>query len=113
MASKTDTCDPIKSEPDASVSLGGQDNTFHGVLTEAQEMRRRGELLELATHINCPVVAIHGDYDPHPPEGVRQPLSASLESFRFVLLPHCGHKPWIERQARDAFFRVLVEELRG
>ena len=25
--------------------------------------------------IKCPVVAIHGDYDPHLAEGVREPLS--------------------------------------
>mgnify|MGYP002065730678 CR=1 FL=1 len=32
--------------------------------------------------------------------------------FRFVLLDHCGHKPWIERQAAQAFYDVLRRELR-
>jgi pimeloyl-ACP methyl ester carboxylesterase len=58
------------------------------------------------------VVAIHGDYDPHPAEGVQGPLSAILRRFRLILLKNCGHKPWIERQARDEFYRVLKEELR-
>lgn len=53
----------------------------------------------------------HGDYDPHPSEGVRKPLSAVLSEFRFVLLENCGHTPWCERQARGAFYEVLEEEL--
>jgi pimeloyl-ACP methyl ester carboxylesterase len=57
------------------------------------------------------VVAIHGDYDPHPAEGVEKPLDSVLRRFRFVLLKNCGHRPWAERQARDAFYRVLEEEL--
>lgn len=74
-------------------------------------MRRSGTLLELAQRIQCPVVAIHGDYDPHPAEGVRKPLLSVLKDFRFVLLKQCGHKPWIERRATEAFYQVLEEEL--
>jgi pimeloyl-ACP methyl ester carboxylesterase len=57
------------------------------------------------------VVAIHGDYDPHPSEGVREPLSRTLRDFRFVLLRNCGHKPWIERAARDEFYEILRKQL--
>jgi pimeloyl-ACP methyl ester carboxylesterase len=74
-------------------------------------MRRSGELLELGERVECPVVAIHGDYDPHPAAGVQEPLSTVLERFRFILLKSCGHTPWIERQARDEFYRVLEKEL--
>jgi len=112
LASKTDTYDPILSKPEESESGGSRDNIFHHALEDAIEMRRRGELMELARHIDCPVVAIHGDYDPHPAEGVQEPLSAALESFRLILLNNCGHKPWIERQARDKFYAVLKKELR-
>jgi pimeloyl-ACP methyl ester carboxylesterase len=112
LAAKTDTYDPIMAKPNVSESPDRQDNRFHTVLAEAQEMRKRGELLELAKEIDCPVVAIHGDFDPHPAEGVQQPLSAALKDFRFLLLADCGHKPWIERHARDTFFSVLEAELR-
>ncbi len=74
-------------------------------------MRRSGKLLEMGREITSPVVAIHGDYDSHPAEGVEKPLSAVLTDFRFILLENCGHKPWIERQARERFFAVLEEEL--
>lgn len=79
---------------------------------EAAELRRSGKLLELGKQIQCPVVAIHGDYDPHPAEGIRKPLAPILGNFRFVLLKNCGHLPWIEKEARGEFYRVLEAELR-
>jgi pimeloyl-ACP methyl ester carboxylesterase len=74
-------------------------------------LRRSGRLLEMARKISSPVLAIHGDYDPHPAEGVEKPLSAVIRDFRFILLEKCGHKPWIERQARERFLAILEEEL--
>jgi pimeloyl-ACP methyl ester carboxylesterase len=81
------------------------------VWDEASQLRRSGKLLGLGKDIRCPVVAIHGDYDPHPAAGV-QGLSAVLEDFRFILLKHCGHYPWLEREAREPFFEILRRELR-
>jgi pimeloyl-ACP methyl ester carboxylesterase len=107
--SKADAYDPIKHESEA---IDIDPDIFKSVWEEAAELRRKGELLELGKQIKCPVVAIHGDYDPHPAEGVRKPLSAILKSLRFILLENCGHKPWIERQAKDSFYEILKEELR-
>ena len=67
--------------------------------------------MALCKRIQCPVVAIHGDHDPHPAEGVREPLHRVLKSFRFILLEDCGHKPWIEKRAKDKFFSILREVL--
>jgi len=107
--SKADAYDPVKYKPEV---IDYQVDIFQGVWKDAAELRRSGKLLELGTHIKCPVVAIHGDYDPHPAEGVQNPLSTILKSFRFILLKNCGHMPWIERQARAKFYRILKEELR-
>jgi pimeloyl-ACP methyl ester carboxylesterase len=74
-------------------------------------MRKSAELVRLGEKIQCPVVAIHGDYDPHPAEGVRQPLSRVLQDFRFILLENSGHQPWIERAARDKFYSILRSEI--
>lgn len=112
LASKTDAYDPFTVAADEAGPAASQGDIFQSVWQEAAELRRSGELLELGKHIKCLVVAIHGDYDPHPAEGVQKPLSAILEDFRFILLKHCGHKPWIERRARDEFYRTLAEELR-
>jgi pimeloyl-ACP methyl ester carboxylesterase len=81
------------------------------VWSAAAAMRASSELLGLGKQIRCPVVAIHGDYDPHPAEGVEQPLKSVVKDFRFVLLPHCGHAPWREKEARDLFFTRLAEAL--
>jgi pimeloyl-ACP methyl ester carboxylesterase len=105
---KADVYNPITYE---SEEIDCQASIFQSVWKDAVELRKSGELLELGRHIKCPVVAIHGDYDPHPPEGVQKPLSAVLKSFRFILLKNCGHKPWIERQAKDRFYEVLKKEL--
>ena len=86
---------------------------YQKVWGEAHELRRSGRLLEIAAGVRCPVVAIHGDHDPHPPDGVREPLSRVLGDFRFVLLEDCGHKPWMEKMARDEFFEVLRTEIEG
>ena len=82
------------------------------VWQEAKELRVSGKLLEFGKHVRCPVVAIHGEYDPHPPEGIQKPLSPILRNFQFFLLKNCGHFPWIEREARDKFYRILKEQLR-
>jgi len=106
--SKSDAYDPLPTEQQ-DIEYAG--DIFSKVWKQAAEWRRTGKLLDLGRKIRCPVVAIHGDHDPHPAKGVWQPLSATLKDFRFVLLNRCGHKPWIERQARDEFYRVLRREL--
>ena len=80
---------------------------------EAARMRVNGELISLAEHICCPVIAIHGDYDPHPAEGVQVPLSSRLTDFHFHLLPCCGHSPWMEQYAMETFYEIIVNELRS
>ena len=84
---------------------------FARVWKEAAEMRASGRLLKQGKSITCPVVAIHGDYDSHPAEGVRDPLTRVLKDFRFILLEDCGHEPWHEKAARDGFFEILRNEL--
>jgi pimeloyl-ACP methyl ester carboxylesterase len=84
---------------------------FSAVWKQAVDMRRSGALLEMTKNIKCPVAAIHGDYDPHPAEGVRIPLSGALKDFRFFLLGKCGHVPWYERQASGGFYEILNKEI--
>lgn len=110
--SKADAYDSIINESRESGAVDYRVDIFQGVWKDAAELRRSGALLELGKHLKCPVVAIHGDYDPHPAEGVKKPLSAILESFRFILLKNCGHMPWIERGARERFYNILKEEVR-
>lgn len=105
---KVDTYDPL---PLRSESLELRPDIFKSVWGEAAELRKTGKLLEAARLIRCPVVAIHGDHDPHPAEGVQRPLAGVLRDFRFILLGMCGHAPWMEKRAREEFFSVLSQEL--
>ncbi len=105
---KSDAFDPLTLDTEV---LEYQYRIYQKVWHDVARLRRSGELLERGRQIECPVVAIHGDYDSHPAESVEKPLAATLRDFRFILLDRCGHLPWIERQARDRFFAVLREEL--
>jgi pimeloyl-ACP methyl ester carboxylesterase len=107
LISKADSYDPMPHEDEI---LECQHEVYQRVWEQAQELRSSGNLLELGKKIQCPVVAIHGDYDPHPAEGVKEPLSHTLKDFRFILLEKCGHRPWLERSARNKFYDILKEE---
>jgi pimeloyl-ACP methyl ester carboxylesterase len=108
LLSHADAFDPV---PYVDEAFHSQYEVFRGVWDEASELRRKGVLIQMAHAIRCPVIAIHGDYDPHPAQGVDEPLSRECPDFRFILLPKCGHRPWIERNASDAFYEALVREV--
>jgi len=109
LISKADSYDLL---PDESQPSPVDPEVYRSVWDEASKLRNIGHLLEIAQRIKCPVVAINGDYDPHPADGVKRPLSGAIEDFRFVLLKKCGHYPWRERNARDMFYRILNAEIR-
>jgi pimeloyl-ACP methyl ester carboxylesterase len=109
LSTRADAFDPLTLDTEV---LAHQARIYLRVWPEMQALRRSGALLDLARSVRCPVTAIHGDYDSHPAEGVSRPLAAVLPDFRFILLARCGHLPWIERHARDEFFRLVRAELR-
>jgi pimeloyl-ACP methyl ester carboxylesterase len=108
LLSRADSYDPLPYDDEITEC---RYDVYRGVWEQASELRSSGKLLELGKSIRCPVVAIHGDYDPHPSEGVVEPLSRILKDFRLILLEKCGHRPWIERSARDRFYSILKQEL--
>lgn len=109
LMSKADSYDLL---PDKSEPVPPDLQIYLPIWEEASRLRRNGELVEIAGRVKCPVTVIHGDYDPHPVEGIRQPLSRVIDNFRFVLLEKCGHYPWRERKAQDTFYRVLKSEVK-
>lgn len=108
LMSQADAYDPL---PGDSETWEVNPDIYRQVWEQASKLRSSGELLKVAEKIRCPVVAIHGDYDPHSAEGVKKPLSLMIKDFRFILLPECGHCPWLERNARDRFYRILRSEI--
>jgi pimeloyl-ACP methyl ester carboxylesterase len=108
LLTRADTYEPTHATEEGFLC---QYDLFKGVWDEASELRKNKVLMQMAKAITCPVVAIHGDWDPHPAEGVNDPLTRVLADFRFVLLEKCGHRPWIERNAAEHFYEVLATEL--
>ena len=109
LMSIADSYDPLSE--DTEESLGVNMGIYQSVWGEAERMRKSGKLLVEGKKIICPVTVIHGDYDPGPLEGVKVPLSTVLRKKKFLLLKHCGHHPWLERQAKDEFYKILRGEL--
>jgi len=103
-----DTRDPLLHTIE---SIDYRYDIYENVWKQAQEMRTSGDLVALGRYIHCPVVAIHGDYDPHPADGIQIPLSRVIKKFRFILLENCGHRPWMERSAKTRFYEILNKEL--
>jgi pimeloyl-ACP methyl ester carboxylesterase len=81
------------------------------VWREAENLRRSGELPRIAARVRCPVLVIHGDYDPHPADGVRLPLEKAVGDLNFTLLEKCGHEPWKEMHASERFYEMMEEEI--
>jgi pimeloyl-ACP methyl ester carboxylesterase len=106
---RADAWDPVTLDVGALEDLS---DVYAGVWTAVRALRASGELLALGARIRCPVLAIHGDHDPHPADGVRL-LDSVVADFRFVVLERCGHLPWLERHAAEPFYAVLDAELRG
>jgi len=114
LAGRADRFEPLSELPCATPAKQLTENPeriYAGVWPEAAQLRKSGELLRLGSLITCPVVAIHGRQDPHPFDGVQEPLSRILKDFRMVVLDRCGHTPWLEKYACDAFYALLEKEI--
>lgn len=84
---------------------------YKSIWPEAEKLRGSGELIALGKNISALVTVIHGNYDPHPFDGINASLSNALTDVHFVLLDKCGHYPWLEEHARKRFYEILEEEL--
>jgi pimeloyl-ACP methyl ester carboxylesterase len=57
--------------------------------------------------ITCPVLMLHGSYDPHPGGLIRDSLREFIPHLEYIELDRCGHSPWVEEHARDRFLSIL------
>ena len=80
-----------------------------------EDMLRRqeeGDYPAAFASIGSPVLMLHGAFDPHPGEMIRDGLRPHLPDLEYVEWGRCGHYPWRERAIRDEFFPVLRGWLR-
>lgn len=61
---------------------------YNSVCQEATKLRDSNDLIDCSDKIDCLVIAIHGDHDPHPIDGVEKPLSGlkmmRLEKYKHI-----------------------------
>jgi pimeloyl-ACP methyl ester carboxylesterase len=108
LLTKTDVFEAL---PNETLDSKFYPDVFQSVWKEASQMRTNGELINAIRQVKCPVVAIHGDFDPHPSEGVKESLTAILPNFRFNLIERCGHYPWKEKYGKDILYKIFYKEM--
>lgn len=84
---------------------------YNLVWSEAAKLRSSGELLESFKRIKSKLFLIQGDMDPHPVQGVTQPLQEIGVECETYILEKCGHSPFMEKYAREKFYKIVCETL--
>lgn len=89
-------------------SVGQSDfEMFHAIWGEASALRNSNQLLQTAKTLSVPMHIIQGDYDSHDIRGILEPFHKANIECAHSLLEKCGHYPWREKHARDAFLDII------
>ncbi len=101
--------DPLPAESEEALPC--DEKGFEETWKDALALQERGVQPAEFALIQAPVTMIHGDSDPHPGALIHRSLEAFIPEIRYRELPRCGHKPWVEREAREQFYALLDEFL--
>ena len=82
---------------------------FRQTWNDALFLQERGVQPAEFEAIKARVTMIHGEDDPHPGELIFESLTPFVRDIRYREIQRCGHIPWIEREARDVFYPLLLE----
>lgn len=93
--------DPIESAPLSA-------KMYTSIWPQAAKMRSTGKLIDTVSKITCPIIVIQGDHDPHPIEGIIEPLQERVLHIQAHVLPKCGHSPFREKFAKTQFYDILA-----
>ncbi len=97
------TYDRAVREPMVSVDLKGHTESWSDMI----RLQDAGVYPAAFAAIRCPVLMLHGSYDPHPGALIRDGLSEFVPQLEYCELDRCGHSPWVEAHARDRFLSLL------
>jgi pimeloyl-ACP methyl ester carboxylesterase len=101
--------DPVPAEgPQEPVDAKANRETWDDML----RLQASGAIPASLARVRCPVLMLHGDFDPHPGPAIRDSLVPHVAGLVYRELARCGHEPWRERAARAPFFDALRAWLR-
>ncbi len=63
--------------------------------------------------ISTPVSMLHGSRDPHPGKMIHKNLVKYMPQLEYIEFQRCGHYPWLEKHAHQAFYHKLNEKLQN
>jgi pimeloyl-ACP methyl ester carboxylesterase len=90
--------------PDAEDPIGHFDPKGHvESWDDMVRLQESGVYPAQFSSIECPVLMAHGAYDPHPGRMIRDSLVTHIPHLEYQELDRCGHRPWVEEHAREAF----------
>ena len=84
---------------------------YDSVWEDLEAQRDIGELVRCGQDVQCPVVAIHGDYDPRQASAIHESLAKHVKDLQFVPIKKCGHYPWYEQYAQATFYEELQQHV--
>jgi pimeloyl-ACP methyl ester carboxylesterase len=100
------SCNPL---PVSTEVLVHDEAGFRQTWMDALSLQEQGLQPEEFKAINAHVTMIHGDEDPHPGELIYDSLVPFIPDIAYREVPRCGHIPWMEREAREVFYQLLLE----
>ncbi len=106
-----ETYEPAEDDPDSAEVLPVDPEGHAQTWNDALRLQADGLEPQAFSHIRAPVLMIHGDEDLHPGSATRDLLRRYIPQLEYLSLKRCGHEPWRERYAREAFAHVLCEWL--
>lgn len=89
--------------PMTKLDLSGHTETWSDMV----RLQESGVYPAAFATIACPVLMLHGSYDPHPGELIRDGLLRFIPQLEYTEFDQCGHSPWIEEYARARFLSNL------
>ena len=90
-------------QPIAKFDLKGGTETWSDMV----RLQEAGVYPSAFATVTCPVLMLHGSYDPHPGSMIRDGLQKSIPHLEYTEFDRCGHSPWVEEHVRDRFLSIL------
>jgi len=81
---------------------------YHETWDDMMRLQEAGVYPASLAGITIPVLMLHGDVDPHPGPMIRDSLVLHLPQILYREMKHCGHYPWLEKEASGEFFAILT-----